>query len=460
MGSRKRATAWAAVLVVATLVQGSSGFARAKRKVPTRGEATQPLRASDVTSESLASGLEVVHLAVPRSAVVGVALVVRSGSADEEPGARGTARLVEHLMFAGSARVPPGEHARGIAQLGGTTGATTSPDFTLFYDAVATQHLEHVLALEADRLGALLLRETALDAAHGLVADERALEERESPILGAMEASRRLLFAGDPYAPSPAVLRRAADRVDLAAVRRFFERHYRPDNVTVVVVGGLSAEDARAAVERHFGALPARASAPRQGTLIAEPARGQHAEASAAVPGLLASWRIPASAEADMLALAVAAAILSDGDDSRLSRRFAAGIPGHAGVDAASYARGSALAIGAIVDDAARLPDAERALFEEVARLAREAPSDEEVARAVARFTAILVPELETVAGLARALGEARAVRGDPGRPLATLGRVAQVTPAEVQRVVRTHLAAEHAVVVTFGPPTTGGAPR
>ena len=84
---------------------------------------------------------------------VSVFVVVGVGKRQETSETTGLAHLTEHAMYTGTERTGPGEHDRRVKEMGGKSNAFTREDYTLFYDhCVPLQHLDEVLAMEADRL--------------------------------------------------------------------------------------------------------------------------------------------------------------------------------------------------------------------------------------------------------------------------------------------------------------------
>src|SRR4051812_26782924 len=88
--------------------------------------------------------------------VLSVNLWYRVGSANETVGKTGFAHLFEHLMFEGSAHVPPGAFDTLLESYGGNNNGSTSSDRTNYWVNVPANTLELVLWLESDRMGWLL----------------------------------------------------------------------------------------------------------------------------------------------------------------------------------------------------------------------------------------------------------------------------------------------------------------
>src|SRR6266699_3307393 len=131
-----------------------------------------------VTSERPASftldnGLQVVVIPDHRTPVVTEMIWYRVGSADETPGKSGLAHFLEHLMFKGTAKAPPGKFAQTINEMGGQENAFTSNDYTAFYQRIPREQLETVMAFEADRTTGLVLTDANVLPERDVVLEEQ-----------------------------------------------------------------------------------------------------------------------------------------------------------------------------------------------------------------------------------------------------------------------------------------------
>ena len=83
---------------------------------------------------TLDNGLQVVLHEDHDSPLVALHLLVRAGAADDPDGAPGTAHLLEHMMFEGSAHAPDQTYDLLLGQAGGDSNAWTDPDLTAYLD--------------------------------------------------------------------------------------------------------------------------------------------------------------------------------------------------------------------------------------------------------------------------------------------------------------------------------------
>ena len=76
----------------------------------------------------------------------------RSAPPTARPASPGLPHFLEHLMFKGTGEIPPGEFSKIVARLGGNDNAMTSYDSTAYFQMIAKDRLELVMAMEADRM--------------------------------------------------------------------------------------------------------------------------------------------------------------------------------------------------------------------------------------------------------------------------------------------------------------------
>ena len=105
-----------------------------------------------VARHQLGNGLRVVASEDHAAPAATVHLHYDVGSRHEAPGRTGLAHLFEHMMFEGSARVAPGEHARLMQSCGAVFNGGTATDLTVYFEHLPAGALDLALWLEADRM--------------------------------------------------------------------------------------------------------------------------------------------------------------------------------------------------------------------------------------------------------------------------------------------------------------------
>ena len=243
----------------------AAGALAAPRIVSAQGITLPPLSGGRFAVEtfSLANGMRAVVLPSARAPVVLHMVWYEVGGADELPGQSGLAHFLEHLMFKGTRKVPPGELSKIVARTGGSDNAFTWFDYTGYHQTVASDRLEMVMELEADRMTNLVLTEKELLPERDVVLEERRARVENSPIALLEEAAREALYGrrgyGIPVIGWPDEIRRLGIPEALA----FYQRFYAPNNAILIVAGDTSVEAVRRLAEKHYGPVARRDVAPR-----------------------------------------------------------------------------------------------------------------------------------------------------------------------------------------------------
>ena len=171
------------------------------------------------------------------------------------PGKEGVAEVLEELFSYGSERLDRVAFQQALDEIGASERA--GADFSI---EVLRQDFERGVALLADNELHPALPEPALQIIRGQFAQIVATRN-ESPSYLTRRSLRQALFPEmDPSLrdATPATVR----SLTLEDVRSYYRYAFRPDLATIVVIGKISPEAARAAVEKYFGAWTAQGATP------------------------------------------------------------------------------------------------------------------------------------------------------------------------------------------------------
>lgn len=404
----------------------------------------------------LANGLGLIVVPDEAATAAAVALAIRVGSWDERPGQSGFAHLFEHLMFQGSANAPKGEHMRIIAAAGGDVNAYTTFDHTLYYDVVPPDRLAQALWLEADRLRALALTREALRNQVATVREELRERVENAPYVPAMLRLQELLFSNWANAHPTIGNHTDLEKATLSMAAEFFERHYVPTNMVLVVAGAVEPDRTKQLVERYFGRLEPVIPPERPDTT--EPPRSEAvvermADPHASRPALFMGWQGPPRNHADYHAMALLGAILGGSESSRLYRTLVQEKQLAASVSAGSEGRlaPDPFQVVALLNER-ELGLARKAVETEVVRVQQELVADEELERVRNSLEAAFVFRTRTAAGRAQLLASLALVYGKPTTFRAELERYRAVTTEDIRRAARTYLTPERMAVVEVVP--------
>jgi len=409
--------------------------------------------AAGIRVERLPSGLTVLMREVRVAPVAEVQVWAAVGSADEGPDEAGLAHFHEHMLFKGTATRGVGEVAAEVESAGGRINAFTSFDATCYHATLPSDSLGLGLDVLADVVQHSLFDPVEVAREIEVVLEEiRRSEDDPHHVLG--DATFATVFEAHPYRAPVLGTPESVASFDADKVQRFYRRWYAPDNLVVVATGDLDPDAFLAAVEAAFakavpsGAKRARAVEPAQGALRVRLLERAFERTSLELCWPAVPFRHPDAPRLDLLAF-----VLGQGESSRLDRRVKEELGLADRIDASCYTPLDAGVFGVGADLAPeRAPALIEAVLRETEALRHEPVGEEELEKARRNFLAAKAWECESVAGIARKLGSALLLTGDPGYEDTYLERVRSATREDLLRVAREWLAPERLSVVAVAP--------
>lgn len=215
------------------------------------------IAAPKVTSFTLDNGMQGVVIEDNRAPVVTHMVWYNVGAADEPPGKSGIAHYLEHLMFKGTDEIPEGAFSKIIAENGGQDNAFTSVDYTGYYQSIASDRLNLVMKMEADRMVDLRLTEAVALPERDVVMEERNQRTENDPGALFNEQMDAALYLNHPYGIPIVGWKSEIEGLTMQDALDFYAEHYAPDNAILVVAGDVAADEVKRLAEIHYGPIPA-----------------------------------------------------------------------------------------------------------------------------------------------------------------------------------------------------------
>lgn len=206
----------------------------------------------------LANGLEVVLEEDHQTPKVAVRMRYHSGSKDDDSGKGGLAHLVEHVTFAATRHVPRDGVLDLLSTLGaGDANGTTYSEATDYYASIPASQLDAMLWVEADQMAYVEPTAAIVDRERSIVEQERRQNDEDRPYGNVpWFLSAGVFPEGHPYRNNGIGSEEEISKLSLEDVIAFRQRHYSPDNATLVVVGDIDMAATTAAIEHWFGSIP------------------------------------------------------------------------------------------------------------------------------------------------------------------------------------------------------------
>jgi zinc protease len=418
---------------------------------------------------TLKNGLKVI-VKEDRRAPTAVHMVwYKVGSMDEVDGTSGLAHALEHMMFKGTPKVGPGEFNKRVAAAGGRDNAFTNYDYTAYFQQIPKQKLPEMMALEADRMSHLTLDPKEFAKEIQVIMEERRMRTDDNPQSLLFEALNAAAYQAHPYRRPVIGWMADLEQMTAADLRDWYRRWYVPNNATLVVVGDVDHQAVFREAEKTYGKVRSRAIESRK-PIAEAPQKGIRritVKGPAELPQVLLAWKAPVlrdvNKDADPYALEMLGAVLDGHDAARLTRHLVKEQRLAQGVGSAydTTSRGPSLFFLMATPAEGHTPaELEAALKAEVARIAAEGVSEEELQRARAQLVASQVYKRDSMFAQAMEIGQMEIV-GLSYRAVDTMiDKLKAVTAADVQRVARQYFNDDSLTVGLLEPQPLDEAPR
>ncbi len=402
------------------------------------------------------TGIAAPRLLIRRDAaapVVALQAWIDVGAADEQDHEHGACHLVEHMLFRGSRDLASGELAARIEGAGGAVNAFTTPDQVVVQATMPSRAFEQVVEPLADAVLRPGFDTDALATEKQVVLEElrRDLDAPGRQLSRLVAATRWRLH---PYRRPLAGTPECVAELDGETLRAFHRRWFRPDRITLAVVGDLEPASARPILgafgPRTRDPAPSRRRTPEPEQLETRCAvrRGpfDSARFELALPGT--SVGDPATPLLDLLILC-----LGQGRASRLNREVRLRRRLVDGLSAGSWSPadpGLITLTGLTTDD--RVLDAVAACLDVARGLTEATLGPAELDRAKACIEAERDYERETMDGQARTLGYWAVAGGGPEAERVYRQAVREATAEDVLHAARRFLRSDRLTAALLVP--------
>src|SRR3954467_7442739 len=208
-----------------------------------------------VYKQTLDNGMRVVAIPYDSPGTLAYQIVMRTGSRDEvEAGHSGFAHFFEHMMFRGTERYSQAAYTDVIKRLGAETNAFTTDDETIFHMVAPASQLPLIMDIESDRFKNLKYDQDAFRTESQAVLGEYN-KSVSNPVQPMFEKIHDLAYEKHTYKHTTLGfvqdIKAMPNYYDYSI--QFFNRFYRPENATLIVVGDVKPENVFSLAKKYFG---------------------------------------------------------------------------------------------------------------------------------------------------------------------------------------------------------------
>ena len=392
-----------------------------------------------IVSKTLANGLKIIVWPDHDIPNANFYTFYKVGSRNEYPGITGLAHYFEHMMFNGTSKRAPGEFDRQMEAAGGSNNASTSNDLTIYTDWFPSSALETIFDLEGDRMANLAFDPKVIESERGVVFSERRSSVDNDNFGSLLEQMQATAFTAHPYQFPTIGWPSDIEQWKLDDLKTFFKTYYAPNNAVLVIAGDVDPVQVFALADKYLASLP-KQPAPTPITTVEPVQQGERRlvveRADAQSPIVTYAFHTGLGAGSkDYPVLELLGTILSQGESSRLHQRLVENeqVATQAGTFAEAGFDPGLLWIYAMLPPGGDMAKVEALLDDELAKLARDGVTADELAKARNLKASSFWRGMATINGKARALGTYEVFNGDYRKLFDAPARYEAVTAADVK---------------------------
>ena len=381
---------------------------------------------------------------------------VKAGATQEPDSWSGMAHFLEHMIFKGTDSIAPVEFDQIIENRGGVTNAATSHDYAHFYVTAAASYL----AETTQPLAELLLRASIPDAEFDRERDvvlEEIRQAQDDPDWLGFQAMMETVYQCHPYRRSVLGTEELLMSLTPHEMRCFHRSHYQPENMTVVIVGGVEEAQAMDLTSQAFGEFSDRWECPKL-VAVAEPPLVEMRRQELYLPRLeqarlMMAWTGPGVAQLESACgLDLLSVLLADGRSSRLVRELREELQLVQAIESSfSLQRESSLFTISAVLAAEDVERVESVICDRLWQLQSELVSEVELLRCKRLLCNDFAFSIETPAQLAGLYGYYNTIaKAELAMSYPT--KIQAFEPLDIQRLARQYLSPKHYAAVVLKP--------
>jgi zinc protease len=424
------------------------------------------LATANVHEYQLDNGLKILVKEDHRAPVVVSQVWYKVGSSYEHDGITGVSHALEHMMFKGTEKYPPGQFSRIISENGGRDNAFTGSDYTAYFQTLEKSRLHISFELEADRMRNLTLPEEEFLKEIEVVKEERRWRTEDKPQSYTYEISNATAFQTSPYRFPVIGWMQDLDNMTIEDLSAWYQKWYAPNNATLVVVGDVNSDEVFELAKKHFGPLPAGEPITMKVLNEVEQigAKRVKVKRPAELPYLIMSYKTPViepGSEDDSnwswepYALEVLSGILDGGNSARIASRMIRGSEVAASADA-GYRMASRLdnlfMFSGTPANGKSVHDLEVSFRKEILDVQTNPVTEEEMQRVKAQVISSDVYEKDSVFYQAMTLGTLETLGLSWKLADKYVERVNSITAEQVMEVAKKYLNDDHLTVAELDP--------
>ena len=388
----------------------------------------------------LKNGMTILVRVVKSIPKVSLQIWYNVGSKDEKSGERGIAHLIEHMIFKGTKKLSESDINTVAHMLSGSINAFTSYDYTGYLFNFPKHNWREALPIMADAMENVRFDQEMLNSEMKAVIQELKMY-KDNYHMTLIEDMISTIFPDHPYHYPIIGYKQDLWTVKSEDLKKFYKKHYWPNNATLVVVGDVEPEEVFALAEKNFADIPGNPDYKKDEFYHNKDiiAKSVTLYRDVKQPLALLAWMVPGFETKNNATFEVLSWILGSGKGSRLYKKI---------VDELHLAT----SLGIFYEDlfehglffiyfepkhVSDIPKIEQIIFDEIENILEKGLTEKEVTRAIKKTQMKQYKLLESMESQAYELGKFFVAHGDPEYLYEYLNQPVDSIKASIMRTLK-----------------------
>ncbi len=208
----------------------------------------------NVTSLKLKNGLNLVLIENHSSPLIASVVTVNAGSINETREINGISHMLEHLLFNGTSNRTQNQLYSEQDNYGIYINAHTDREYTNYIVLAEKEFIEKALDIQSDMLFHSIFPEEKFEKEKGIILNELA-RDSSSDSYWANEFFNRNFYQRTPLNLTVLGTPSSIKKIKREEVIKYYQAYYKPNNMTVLVMGDFEPEAMIGLFEKYFGSI-------------------------------------------------------------------------------------------------------------------------------------------------------------------------------------------------------------
>jgi len=406
---------------------------------------------------TLDNGLKVILHQDNSVPIVATYVLYHVGSKNENPERTGFAHFFEHLLFEGTENIPRGKFMEMIQSAGGTLNASTSWDFTDYYQIMPSNQLELALYMESERLLHAKIDEIGVETQREVVKEEKRMRIDNQPYGGIMYETMARAFTEHPYQWAPIGSMDHLNAATLEEFMEFYEHFYVPNNAVLSIAGDFEYGQAEEWIRLYFDEIPKgeheirrpNVTEPRKTSIIRDVVYD-----NIQIPAIIQAYNMPKKTHEDSYAIDMLSTYLTGGKSSLLHKELVENQQKALQVGAfpLDLEDGGIFLLFSIANMGVEPEAVESEIDNVLKSVQAEGISERDFQKLQNMIENRLVSSNASMSGISRNLAQAKVIYGDVNHVNQEIEKYRAVSREDLQRVANDYLTLDGRVILHYLP--------